>query len=316
MVMLVLTIFGSQLLIICFFLAAKAEEGEGPDFITPLERTVANEGATVHLKCDFTGTPTPDIKWFKDDRPLALSRRTSPKVRGKSAILTIHDVETDDSGSYKCLATNKFGEADCSAPLRVEKDTSPPTFIQKFADTRVTEGESTTLLVKVEGNPEPSIEWFVNGNKIFDYDDKYRIRMKEFGVSTLAIEEMTQSEVGTYRCIATNAVGEERCEANVSVGTRIGAPEISRWSTEFIDCVEGDNIDIEATVLGNVSFLEWYKDNDKLYADSHYSFRESGNVHALFIKNIQRAAHAGVYRVFASNPLGNVSRKVTVRVRG
>ncbi|KAI8510006.1 hypothetical protein Bbelb_124340 [Branchiostoma belcheri] len=61
-------------------------------------------GATVTLWCIVDGNPTPKVLWYKsgNSQPIGLSSTLDHIV----SYLTLHDLQTSDSGEYLCRAFN------------------------------------------------------------------------------------------------------------------------------------------------------------------------------------------------------------------
>jgi hypothetical protein len=66
----------------------------------------------VRMKCEFRGHPLPTIRWFKNEAPL---EQEKGKIQIKQNILTagrirsrliINQLDTHDTGYYKCEASN------------------------------------------------------------------------------------------------------------------------------------------------------------------------------------------------------------------
>lgn len=68
---------------------------------------LAGPGETARFTCDVGGTPTPRIRWFKDDKKVETSDRFV--IAGNS--LFIVNAGFEEAGSYKCVARNELGEA-------------------------------------------------------------------------------------------------------------------------------------------------------------------------------------------------------------
>lgn len=98
--------------------AAAAETA--PEFTTPLQECQAVEGQAAQLECAVKGKPKPEIKWYKDDKPLKPSDhvKIEEKVDG-TQILIIDNVRAEDVGSYKCEAVNVAGKAKTDAQLQI-----------------------------------------------------------------------------------------------------------------------------------------------------------------------------------------------------
>ncbi|KAM9837564.1 myosin light chain kinase, smooth muscle-like [Aulostomus maculatus] len=92
-----------------------------PRFQQALQDTTLPKGATAHLTCHVKGYPQPEVKWLQDEKLLSSSSRvTMEQLEDGVCSLFVADLEPSDSGVYVCRASNKLGEAMCSAKLKVE----------------------------------------------------------------------------------------------------------------------------------------------------------------------------------------------------
>ena len=71
----------------------------------------AKLGASVKIKCNADGYPTPTIKWMREDGNLikikdSSTGRTLKLEKFIGPTLVIHNVDTEDMGSYLCIADN------------------------------------------------------------------------------------------------------------------------------------------------------------------------------------------------------------------
>lgn len=67
------------------------------------------------------GFPQPDVQWLQDKKPVSKSCRvTMEQHQDGLCSLVLADLDPSDSGVYVCRASNKLGEAMCSAKLKVE----------------------------------------------------------------------------------------------------------------------------------------------------------------------------------------------------
>ena len=65
------------------------------------------EGGNVTFSCNSTANPLPTTSWTKDKSPITNDSRISYSVVNK--VLTITNVNRNDSGEYRCVASNKLG---------------------------------------------------------------------------------------------------------------------------------------------------------------------------------------------------------------
>ncbi|KAM7370726.1 hypothetical protein PAMP_010251 [Pampus punctatissimus] len=92
-----------------------------PCFQQPLKDTTLPKGATAHLTCLVNGYPQPDIKWLQNEKLVSESSRVTMKHHDDGLCsLVLAVLKPSDAGVYVCKASNKLGEAMCSAKLKVE----------------------------------------------------------------------------------------------------------------------------------------------------------------------------------------------------
>lgn len=91
-----------------------------PRFQQPLKDSTLPKGATAQLTCRVNGYPQPKVKWLQNEKPVSDSDRvTMEQHEDGLCSLVVADLEPSDSGVYVCRASNKLGEAMCSAKLKV-----------------------------------------------------------------------------------------------------------------------------------------------------------------------------------------------------
>lgn len=82
---------------------------------------VFTEGTATFI-AKIGGDPIPNVKWMKGKwRQITPGGRISIEHKGQDAKLEIKEVTKSDSGSYRCVATNKHGEIESSADMEVMK---------------------------------------------------------------------------------------------------------------------------------------------------------------------------------------------------
>jgi len=78
------------------------------------------EGDEVNLNVTINGKPKPDVKWYKDDKPLRESNRLDIKARGDKHSVVILGIKAEDSGVYKCEAKSKMGTVTRTFDVKVQ----------------------------------------------------------------------------------------------------------------------------------------------------------------------------------------------------
>ncbi|CAL8282118.1 unnamed protein product [Merluccius merluccius] len=90
-----------------------------PHFQRTLRDAVLSEGATAQLTCLVDGYPQPGVEWLLNGQCLVETSRITAERSGGRCSLVLTGLRLADTGIYTCKATNNYGEALCSAKLRV-----------------------------------------------------------------------------------------------------------------------------------------------------------------------------------------------------
>ncbi|CAL1600135.1 unnamed protein product [Knipowitschia caucasica] len=91
-----------------------------PRFHQTLKDTTLPKGATAQLTCLVNGYPELQVKWLQNEKEVLESSRVTKEINEDGVCtLVVSEVKTSDSGVYVCRASNKLGEAACSAKLNV-----------------------------------------------------------------------------------------------------------------------------------------------------------------------------------------------------
>ena len=69
----------------------------------------------------YSGTPEPEVDWYKDNRVIREGGRMRFLFEDDGLCsLLIREAESSDRGRYKCVASNPAGKVQCSAELFIE----------------------------------------------------------------------------------------------------------------------------------------------------------------------------------------------------
>ncbi|XP_041644955.1 myopalladin isoform X2 [Cheilinus undulatus] len=97
-----------------------------------LQELLASEGQLVVLECRVKGLPSPQVDWYRDgkviqDSPDFRILQKKPRSLADSeeiCTLVIAEVFPEDSGSFTCVASNKYGTIKSTASLKVTASAS------------------------------------------------------------------------------------------------------------------------------------------------------------------------------------------------
>lgn len=99
------------------------KSNRAPEFIIRLKDTEILDGTFLRFVVKLKGDPKPVVKFYKDDMEIKDGDAHIQINRDKDYLgfyeLAIPEVKQSDAGKYSCMATNKFGSADCEAQMTV-----------------------------------------------------------------------------------------------------------------------------------------------------------------------------------------------------
>jgi titin len=98
------------------------EKEFSPRFIEDLDQEpiIFQKGKQISKRFTIQGSPSPFVTWYKHDVPLFDTRRIDIRSREDSYNLSIREARAEDSGTYKCEASNNQGTAFRTFDFKVE----------------------------------------------------------------------------------------------------------------------------------------------------------------------------------------------------
>ncbi|KRT85356.1 Immunoglobulin, partial [Oryctes borbonicus] len=173
---------------------ASAELKLGGRFDPPLIRQSFGEetlqpGSSVFLKCVAGGNPTPEITWELDGRRLSNNDRYQigqyVTVNGDVVShLNVSQIQTNDGGLYRCIASSKVGAVEHAAKINVY---GPP-HVRPMEKQAIVAGGTLIVHCPVAGYPIESIVW-ERDNRILPINRKQKV----FPNGTLIIENVERA---------------------------------------------------------------------------------------------------------------------------
>nr|XP_009293735.1 pro-neuregulin-2, membrane-bound isoform isoform X4 [Danio rerio] len=85
---------------------------------------LADEGSRLIVKCEATGSPAPEYKWYKDGAELKRSKEIKIRNNKKNSKVQIGSAKLEDSGNYTCVAENILGKANGTSTVHVQSITT------------------------------------------------------------------------------------------------------------------------------------------------------------------------------------------------
>ncbi|XP_041913572.1 obscurin isoform X1 [Alosa sapidissima] len=184
-----------------------------PHFDLLLGDCTTKLGQTVKLSCKVTGSPRPEVTWYKDGQAVEVDEQhmVSESNTG-SCCLVLTGVSMEDSGQYMCYATSCMGNASTLAKIVVDV---PPSFKIKLQNVQLDIGKDVQFQCSTLCTPLPRIRWFKN-SKLLENQKKYQIDCEpQTGVLTLTIKRAGKVDLGLYECELWNKIGSAKCKAEL-----------------------------------------------------------------------------------------------------
>uniref|UniRef100_A0A8D8TFI8 Down syndrome cell adhesion molecule-like protein Dscam2 n=2 Tax=Cacopsylla melanoneura TaxID=428564 RepID=A0A8D8TFI8_9HEMI len=272
-----------------------------------------NPGPNYYFKCVASGNPTPEISWYLDGKKLVNAERiqVGQYVSGTGDVvshLNITNVQTNDGGRYKCVASSKVGSVEHAGKLNVY---GLP-FVRPMEKKAIVAGETLVVTCPVAGYPIESIFWEREGRTL-----PINRKQKVFPNGTLIIENVERlSDQATYTCVAKNAQGySSRGTLEVQVMVQ---PQIEPFAFNQQGMNGGGSLKILCTVSsGDPPFeMSWLKGAAPLVSSSSSRRSQRLDDTTLMLTFSQLSLDdAGNYTCLVSSPAGNTSHFSTLQVK-
>lgn len=178
-----------------------------PQFLEKLQHIDSVIGETATFRVRVSGSPLPQLEWYKNEEILESHPRMTPE-RGHRGYfsLVIDNIELDDEGLYKCVASNELGEVISRAELRLADVLIEPSFIGEMEDSiTVFEGNDLDLTFYLRGRPMPNVTFYKDELPVIVSD---RLEVSSRGNRfSLTITNVVKRDAGTYKVVAKNKAG-------------------------------------------------------------------------------------------------------------
>lgn len=174
-----------------------------------------------------------------------------PIIRERRRFTDIMDEEIDDErksriSSYGItdnytirrlrteLGTRLDSYNEAEAMIETKRDGYPPFFREKLQTLAICDGEAAQLQCFAVGDPTPSVQWFKNDMVLVE-TARTKITVDEDGRSIVRFEPASRFDVGIYRAVARNKVGQTVTRARVVHAELPDAPDSPEaWKVSYI----------------------------------------------------------------------------------
>nr|CAH7742459.1 unnamed protein product [Callosobruchus chinensis] len=291
---------------------AERAKTDKPEFLVSMKDAELLEETYLRFMVKVVGEPNPEVAFYKDNSKIPEKSERYQIIREQSDKgfyeLIIPVVKKSDAGTYKCVATNKFGEATSEAKLTVTDNK------KIFED--MPEGE---ILAPGE---KPVFQWKKDGQS-FEPEERFKVLMGDDEDSlALVFQKVRPEDVGLYTCVAQTSRGHISCSAQLTVHGTVNQlfREPEKPKLEFVKkdpCVNvGGSAMLELQVKGYPKPNVVWKHEGKVIEASqkHKILYEDEESMSLIIKNVE-SSDAGKYTVHAENELGTDSTEMNLTVK-
>ncbi|XP_044018238.1 lachesin-like isoform X2 [Aphidius gifuensis] len=170
---------------------------------------VVREGSNVTLRCAATGTPVPTVTWRRE----AGGMITLPNWHEASVLngseLELTRVTRRHMGPYLCIASNGVPPS-VSKRIVLIVHFAPMIWVENQL-IGAYEGQTLVLECTSEAYPRPIVYWTRPTNETIVNENNYKVEAITNGYETsmrLTIRPVRPVDYGSFRCIATNSLGE------------------------------------------------------------------------------------------------------------
>ncbi|XP_039277012.1 lachesin isoform X1 [Nilaparvata lugens] len=172
---------------------------------------IVREAANVTLTCHASGSPTPSIKWKRDDGTKIALNKSLSVAEWEGEVLEMTRISRLDMGAYLCIASNSVPPT-VSKRIKVSVDFPPMLWIpHQLVGAPL--GYNVTLECHTEAHPTSLNYWTRDDGHMIHDNNKYHTQSRVGSPAykthmQLTIYKTEESDYGTYKCVAKNPRGE------------------------------------------------------------------------------------------------------------
>ncbi|XP_061582533.1 neurofascin homolog (chicken) a isoform X3 [Cololabis saira] len=167
------------------------------------------------LDCPFFGSPLPALRWFKNGQGSGLDGgHYRVHINGS---LEIKRAQTEDEGTYTCVANSILGKVENQVRLEVKE---PTRIIRAPVHQSATRGSTARFDCQVKSDPSlpVTVTWTKEGK---DLRLGWRVKADQ---ESLTISKVEQSDEGVYSCTAKSAIDQDWAAARLTMLARPDPP--------------------------------------------------------------------------------------------
>ncbi|XP_015171260.1 PREDICTED: Down syndrome cell adhesion molecule-like protein Dscam2 isoform X11 [Polistes dominula] len=270
---------------------------------------VAQDESTS-LVCVAQACPSPEYRWYAQTGAEPMLVLSGPRTRLLGSMLAIEAVTLEDSGIYRCSASNPGGEASAeirlivTAPLHVEVT---PSLLSVHL------GGDAEFKCEVGIHPQAGphfITWYKDGRQLPGTG-----RQSEL----LRLNGIGRDDRGMYQCIVRRSEGDT---AQASAELQLGdAPPVLLYSFIEQTLQPGPAVSLKCSAAGNPTpQVTWALDGFPLPTNGRFVIGQYVTVHGDVISHVNishvMVEDGGEYSCTAENRAGKVTHAARLNVYG
>lgn len=301
-----------------------------PKFVDEREsiKLKVTHGDDFMLNCQTFENPEGSVTWFYT----ANGSKLRKNIQNNHRILQIDQMDESKQGEYECFVENTIGRVSRSFKVadypkrklfssfgfsiifnHFNLITGPPKILMDRDVIIVNETDAIDLVCESFNSlPINNFSWF---NENSNHYERFVIKDEKNDVfkSVLRINEIDESDNGSFECILANEAGEDKFSFELLVQTVPKIDAIMMKKTGFEEEVENevsvivnDDVTIDCITDGfPTPDIRWFKDQDEIMNES--------NGTAFRIHQVQEDED-GKYQCLATNILGSTTKVISLTV--
>ncbi|KRF80272.1 uncharacterized protein Dvir_GJ20095, isoform D [Drosophila virilis] len=195
-------------------------------------------GSDLKLTCGISGHEM-RVQWFKQNSPIANDAKHKITLNDGLNCLEIKSTEMNDSGIYRCIASNRNGEVETSCLVTIYEAPStkfgtPPIFTRNIRDAYHSQENRLVLECKVSGSPKPHISWQRDNTLLPLETAKYEYAEHSDGIKQLSITSFGSEDTGLYTCYAESENGQMKISKFVQASDYVRERAVDKKSTDHL----------------------------------------------------------------------------------
>ncbi|XP_068575742.1 matrix-remodeling-associated protein 5 [Cebidichthys violaceus] len=270
-------------------------------------------GNTMTLNCSFEGSTLPHLIWIlPNGTPLHSGARFSKFFHKPDGSLIISNPSVSETGMYRCLGRNSQGLVERTITLSPGR--KPEINNRYNSPVSVVNGERLLLHCLTSGEPL-RLTWTIPSGVVLNRPQRAG-RYAVLPNGTLAIQQVSVYDRGSYVCRAANEYGSSQLSASVIVIAY--PPRITNGPPPVVYAKHGVAVQLNCVATGIPRVEVAWETPDKTRLAVSAQPRLFGNKYlhpqgSLIIQNPTQR-DAGVYRCTARNAIGIDSKATILQV--